>query len=87
VEKGDRFNLCAAPFGPFRQIGPVPFFHIGLDGKRLVASLVKMTVAHTFNCPGHIVWFEQKAAKSAERRSSCVRPDVQPASEICYNTS
>jgi U32 family peptidase len=23
--KGDRSNLCAAPFGPFRQIGPVPF--------------------------------------------------------------
>ena len=25
-EKGDRSNLCAAPGGPFRQIGPVPFF-------------------------------------------------------------
>ena len=25
-EKGDRSNLCEAPFGPFRQIGPVPFF-------------------------------------------------------------
>ena len=24
-EKGDRSNLCEAPFGPFRQIGPVPF--------------------------------------------------------------
>ena len=24
-EKGDRSNLCAAPGGPFRQIGPVPF--------------------------------------------------------------
>ncbi len=24
-EKGDRSNLCAAPSGPFRQIGPVPF--------------------------------------------------------------
>ena len=23
--KGDRSNLCAAPGGPFRQIGPVPF--------------------------------------------------------------
>ena len=23
--KGDRSNLCAAPLGPFRQIGPVPF--------------------------------------------------------------
>ena len=23
--KGDRSNLCAAPSGPFRQIGPVPF--------------------------------------------------------------
>ncbi len=23
--KGDRSNLCEAPFGPFRQIGPVPF--------------------------------------------------------------
>ena len=25
VGKGDRSNLCAAPSGPFRQIGPVPF--------------------------------------------------------------
>ncbi len=25
-EKGDRSNLCEAPGGPFRQIGPVPFF-------------------------------------------------------------
>ncbi len=25
-EKGDRSNLCEAPFGPSRQIGPVPFF-------------------------------------------------------------
>ena len=25
AEKGDRSNLCAAPSGPFRQIGPVPF--------------------------------------------------------------
>jgi len=30
LEKGDRFNLCAAPFGPFRQIEPVPFFSTGL---------------------------------------------------------
>jgi len=27
IEKGDRFNLCEAPFGPFRQIEPVPFFN------------------------------------------------------------
>jgi hypothetical protein len=26
LEKGDRSNLCEAPSGPFRQIGPVPFF-------------------------------------------------------------
>jgi hypothetical protein len=25
AQKGDRSNLCAAPGGPFRQIGPVPF--------------------------------------------------------------
>ena len=25
-EKGDGSNLCEAPAGPFRQIGPVPFF-------------------------------------------------------------
>ena len=25
-EKGDGANLCEAPFGPFRQISPVPFF-------------------------------------------------------------
>jgi hypothetical protein len=25
-EKGDRSNLCEAPDGPPRQIGPVPFF-------------------------------------------------------------
>jgi len=28
-EKGDRSNLCEAPSGPFRQIGPVPFFPAG----------------------------------------------------------
>lgn len=28
-EKGDRSNLCKAPFGPSRPIGPVPFFHAG----------------------------------------------------------
>ncbi len=28
-EKGDRSNLCEAPSGPFRQIGPVPFFAPG----------------------------------------------------------
>jgi len=28
-EKGDRSNLCEAPIGPFRQIGPVPFFPNG----------------------------------------------------------
>ncbi len=27
VGKGDRSNLCEAPSGPFRQIGPVPFSH------------------------------------------------------------
>ena len=26
AEKGGRSDLCGAPFGPFRQIGPVPFF-------------------------------------------------------------
>ena len=26
--KGDRSNLCEAPSGPFRQIGPVPFFPV-----------------------------------------------------------
>jgi hypothetical protein len=29
-EKGDRSILCTAPYGPFRQIGPVPFFSPGL---------------------------------------------------------
>jgi hypothetical protein len=27
VEKGDRPHLCEAPSGPFRQMGPVPFFN------------------------------------------------------------
>jgi hypothetical protein len=26
AEKGDRPHLCEAPFGPFRPMGPVPFF-------------------------------------------------------------
>jgi phenylalanyl-tRNA synthetase beta chain len=38
-EKGDRSNLCAAPSGPSRQIGPVPFFTksccLQLDGELL----------------------------------------------------
>jgi hypothetical protein len=25
-EKGDSPHLCEAPFGPFRQMGTVPFF-------------------------------------------------------------
>jgi len=32
VEKGDRSILCEAPSGPFRQNGPVPFFHRLYDG-------------------------------------------------------
>ena len=28
VGKGDRSNLCEAPAGPFRQIGPVPLSHV-----------------------------------------------------------
>jgi tRNA threonylcarbamoyladenosine biosynthesis protein TsaB len=31
-EKGDRYHLCEAPSGPFRQMVPVPFFpHVALD--------------------------------------------------------
>jgi GNAT superfamily N-acetyltransferase len=37
VGKGDRSNLCAAPNGPFQQIGPVPFSDAFSDGgQRLV---------------------------------------------------
>ena len=32
ARKGDRSNLCEAPFGPFRQIGPVPFSSSEPDG-------------------------------------------------------
>jgi tripeptide aminopeptidase len=39
VRKGDRSNLCAAPFGPFRQIGPVPFSHAGGETGNLVLRL------------------------------------------------
>jgi len=34
-EKGDRSNLCEAPSGPFRQIGPVPFFPPTGTGKQI----------------------------------------------------
>jgi len=30
IEKGERSNLCEAPCGPFRQIGPVPVFAVNL---------------------------------------------------------
>jgi len=33
-EKGVRSNLCEAPFGPFRQIGPDPFFALWYCGSR-----------------------------------------------------
>jgi CubicO group peptidase (beta-lactamase class C family) len=41
VEKGDRSPGapgCEAPFGPFRQIGPVPFFHGEWHGRRVLSS-------------------------------------------------
>jgi hypothetical protein len=31
AEKGDSPHLCEAPFGPFRQMGTVPFFRLDLD--------------------------------------------------------
>jgi len=30
MDKGDSPHLCAAPFGPFQQMGTVPFFHFPL---------------------------------------------------------
>ena len=33
-EKGDSPHLCEAPFGPFRQMGTVPFFPAGYNGWR-----------------------------------------------------
>ena len=38
--KGDRSNLCEAPGGPFRQIGPVPFFR----GSPLLAAQIALPV-------------------------------------------
>ena len=38
-EKGDRSNLCEAPFGPSRQIGPVPFSPPVSDAALLAASV------------------------------------------------
>ena len=32
-KKGDRSNLCEAPSGPFRPIGPVPFFRLAAEHK------------------------------------------------------
>ncbi len=40
-EKGDRSNLCEAPSGPSRQIGPVPFFP--LDGRSLLPLVAGKT--------------------------------------------
>jgi hypothetical protein len=31
VEKGDTSNFCKTVFGPFRQIGPVPFLSLDLS--------------------------------------------------------
>jgi len=42
-EKGDRSNLCEAPSGPFRQIGPVPLF---LDPQAHLAALVARVKEH-----------------------------------------
>jgi len=38
VKKGDRSNLCAAPSGPSRQIGPVPFFHATAETKQWTST-------------------------------------------------
>ena len=44
AEKGDRSNLCEAPGGPFRQIGPVPFFRVQL-GMSVAGNAVLIGVA------------------------------------------
>jgi hypothetical protein len=41
-EKGDRSNLCEAPEGPFRQIGPVPFFPAALDETYRLVNLAEL---------------------------------------------
>jgi len=48
-EKGDRSNLCEAPFGPSRQIGPVPFFPL------LRASLILGGAVLVVGCAGLVV--------------------------------
>ena len=42
--KGDRSNLCAAPSGPFRQIGPVPFSGLGPWGGRRDLHLLLVAI-------------------------------------------
>ena len=37
--KGDRHHLCEAPGGPFRQIGPVPFFS-GVGSRRIQVAIL-----------------------------------------------
>ena len=37
-QKGDRSNLCEAPSGPFRQIGPVPFLALHVPSGRCYAG-------------------------------------------------
>jgi len=48
-EKGDRSNLCEAPFWPSRQIGPVPFFPL------LRASLIVGGTLLVVGCAGVVV--------------------------------
>ncbi len=47
TEKGDRSNLCAAPSGPFRQIGPVPFFGAANVIVRLAGGVIASVEAGT----------------------------------------
>ena len=48
-EKGDGSNLCEAPSGPFRQIGPVPFFPQTVASSQHVPVQPDVAFDHSFH--------------------------------------
>jgi 23S rRNA (cytosine1962-C5)-methyltransferase len=70
-EKGDSPHLCEAPFGPFRQMGTVPFFPLRLlnlfaytGASTLAAAAAGAEVTHVDAARNMVAWARRNAASS-----------------------
>ena len=86
--KGDRYNLCRAPYGPFRQIEPVPFSLRSTRGTRrppgngpkrdgTASSPPVSSRPPARRMPG--VWSNFRPANAISRQSSAENLDLTPS--------